>query len=168
MKILILRHGDAYPVGEKNAAVDKDRTLTVRGKKQSRRAGKLCSRIRVIPDIILTSPYLRAHETAEYYRYAVKRKLDVKKINGLEPPGDVKAVEREIEEANAETVLLVGHEPFLGELLQFFLNGNTGASVSLSKGSLSCLEYEPGEDNSTRFLWSLNPSLIKTMLKLAK
>lgn len=127
--IYLLRHGDA----EDGTGDDAARRLTAQGERQARGAGQALATLGVKIDACLTSPKVRAVETAQL----------ACAVLGLEPeiaeelrggPFDSLALT-----AGRGDALLVGHEPdFSGEVSRL-----TGANVKLRKGGLAVV------DNST-------------------
>lgn len=124
--IYLLRHGDAEPdQGEGDAA----RRLTKKGRAQADAAGRAISRLKHGIDACLTSPKVRAHDTA----------LLACEHLGIEPEicdpiaGRFNTLELVAGRGN---VMLVGHEPDMsGEIARL-----TGAEVKLKKGGLAVLE----------------------------
>ena len=124
--IYLLRHGDA----EEGLGNDDARRLTFKGERQSRAAGKALATLGTVPDACLTSPKVRAADTAKLACEAL----------GLEPeiaeelrggPFDSTALA-----AGRGEVLLVGHEPdFSNEVAHL-----TGAKVKLCKGGLAIVD----------------------------
>lgn len=108
MRVYLVRHAEAAP-GEP----DELRTLTQRGREQARGLGERFAREGVRPDAILSSPLLRARETA----------AGIAKAFGIEPeasaelaPGcDTGALRRAVE-GRGETVVAVGHQPDCGRI----------------------------------------------------
>lgn len=102
MRLILVRHAEAAP-GEP----DELRPLTPRGREQARELAERLPR----PDAVLTSPLLRARETAAL----------LARPHGLEPepderlaPGASDADVREAIEGRGETVVVVGHQPDCG------------------------------------------------------
>jgi phosphohistidine phosphatase len=122
--IWLLRHGDAA-----DGSPDADRPLTDKGREQSRSAGAALKAIGVELDACLTSPKLRAAETA---RIACEQVGDVEPQ--LEPklaggPFDAEALAAGL----GDDVLLVGHDPDFSAAVHSL----TGAQVRLKKGGLA-------------------------------
>jgi|SRR6185312_2069857 len=124
--LYLLRHGDA----EHETRDDTARRLTPKGERQSRDAGAALAALGVEIDACLTSPKVRAAETA---------RLACESLPGLEPEiaaelaGGFDALALA---AGRGDVLLVGHEPdFSDEIARL-----TGASAKLRKGGLAILE----------------------------
>jgi phosphohistidine phosphatase len=122
----LLRHGDA----EDSAADDFSRRLTAKGERQSRAAGLALARLEVSMDVCLTSPKLRALETARIA--ASELGVEVEEVDALRG-GDF---DPEQLAAGRGSVLLVGHEPDFSRAIQLA----TGARVEVKKGGLACLD----------------------------
>jgi phosphohistidine phosphatase len=123
--IWFLRHGDA-----EDGAPDFDRRLTEKGKRQSRAAGATLAALGVKPEICLSSPRVRARETAELACAALA--VDVTTEDRLSA-GDFDPLE--LAGALGE-VLLVGHEPDFSNAVARL----TGARIDLKKGGLAGVE----------------------------
>ena len=124
--IWLLRHGDA----EDTAADDASRRLTAKGERQSRDAGLALAKLGVGIDSCLSSPKVRALETA---RIACEP-LDVEaEVSEALRGGDFDPDELA---AGRGDVLLVGHEPDFSRAIQLA----TGARVELKKGGLAAID----------------------------
>lgn len=124
--IYLLRHGDA----EEGVGDDAARRLTPKGERQSRAAGKALAALATTPDACLTSPKVRAAETARLVCEALDLESEVtEELRG--GPFDSTALA-----AGRGDVLLVGHEPdFSSEVARL-----TGANVKLRKGGLAVID----------------------------
>jgi phosphohistidine phosphatase len=124
--IYFLRHGDA----EHETSNDADRRLTEKGERQAEAAGRALAALGTRIDVCLTSPKVRAEQTAKI----ACRHLDVEveiaeELRG--GPFDAVALA-----AGRGDVLLVGHEPDFSNSLADL----TGARVKLRKGGVACVE----------------------------
>ncbi len=126
MTLYLLRHGEA----EDGDGDDAARRLTGKGERQAESAGRALARLGVELDACLTSPKIRAAETARLaceplaLRPEVTGQLGGGSFDGLALGGD------------RAGVLLVGHEPdFSNEIARL-----TGARVKLRKGGLAIIE----------------------------
>jgi phosphohistidine phosphatase len=107
--LFLVRHAEAAP-GEP----DDLRTLTPHGKQQARELGRRFVRKGITPDAVISSPLLRARETAEAIATAV----------GIEPerderlaPGATADEVRAVVAGRGETVVVVGHAPDCGQIV---------------------------------------------------
>jgi phosphohistidine phosphatase len=139
VNLLIVRHG---PAGDPEAwqAEGKDdrlRPLTGKGKKEVRRAAAGLARLVPELDVLATSPWTRAVETAEIV--AGEYGCDVETVEELtadHSPDDLLPwLQRQ---RDKETVAVVGHEPHLSLLVGYMLNGKSVSFVDLKKGG-ACL-----------------------------
>jgi len=122
----LLRHGDAA-----DGSPDAERPLTEKGERQSRAAGGALKRLGVEVDACLTSPKVRAAETARLACEAlgVEPRLEPKLAGG---PFDAEALAAGL----GENVLLVGHDPDFS----MAVHSLTGAQVRMKKGGLAGVE----------------------------
>jgi phosphohistidine phosphatase len=103
MRLVIVRHAEAAP-GEP----DELRSLTAQGREQARALGELFRAVGIEPDVVLTSPLLRAQETASALQLGAPE-VDERLAPGASPE-DV----RDAAWGRGETVLVVGHQPDCG------------------------------------------------------
>ncbi len=124
--IYLLRHGDA----EDGSGGDAARRLTPKGERQAAAAGQALDALNAEIDACLTSPKLRAADTARLACQALGLELEAtEELRG----GRFDSL---VLSAGRGNVLLVGHEPdFSGEVARL-----TGANVKLRKGGLAIVE----------------------------
>ncbi len=124
--IWLLRHGDA----EDSSADDFSRHLTAKGKRQSRDAGLALARLDVTFDACLTSPKLRALETAELAAAELGTEVeeDERLRGGDFDPHEIAA--------GRGSALLVGHEPDFSRAIQLV----TGGRIEIKKGGLAAID----------------------------
>jgi len=123
--IWLLRHGEAA-----EGSPDSERPLTEKGERQARAAGRALSELGVRVDVCLTSPKVRAADTAKLACDAL----------GVEPEHEPKLAGGPFDAdqlaAGHENVLLVGHDPDFSMAVHTL----TGAQVRLKKGGLAGVE----------------------------
>jgi phosphohistidine phosphatase len=136
-QIWLLRHGDAEPHGSRP---DAQRRLTERGVEQARAAGEALAALGVKPAAVLTSPKLRALETAQH---AVKA-LGLEPVEHASLASGFDAAEAlSLAEAGSEDgggVLVVGHEPDFSQVVHDL----TGARIDMKKGGLAGVRLDGG------------------------
>ena len=95
-------------------------------------------------DLILSSPYVRARQTAEIVADVLGLKKKLEFSEDLTPGGDAKGliVALNKREPQPENVLLVGHEPFMSGLIATLTSGDARVSIDFKKGGLCKLEIE--------------------------
>jgi phosphohistidine phosphatase len=115
--LLVLRH--AKSSWNDPALDDHERPLNTRGRRDAPRMGELVREYGLIPDVVLASDAVRARLTAEAVaeaaRYAGKILLDPHLY--LASPADILSILATVRE-NAETVMIVGHNPGLEKLVE--------------------------------------------------
>lgn len=140
MEVLLLRHAKAEPHG--NPGGDSERALTAKGYDQARRAGHYLRATGMLPEIIITSPLLRAKQTAEAFSQAAQLPGPVIQSwlgIGMHPDVALRELSSFIE---FQRICLVGHEPDFSSLIAWVTNGEGGA-VEVRKGSLTLLDLKP-------------------------
>jgi len=115
--LLVLRH--AKSSWDDGTLDDHERPLNERGQRDAPQMGKVIREHRLIPDVVLSSDALRARQTTEAVakaaHYAGEILLDPRLYGAS--PADIVKVLRTVEETNAATVMIVGHNPGLEELV---------------------------------------------------
>jgi phosphohistidine phosphatase len=129
-QLWFLRHGEAEPHG---ARADAERRLTERGVAQAQAAGTALAALEIVPEVVFTSPKVRARDTAAHACAAL----------GLEPvehaplasgfdAGDALALAGSDGDGDAR-VVVVGHEPDFSQVVHDL----TGARIDMKKGGIA-------------------------------
>jgi phosphohistidine phosphatase len=166
MNLFLLRHGLAVERDEFDFARDELRPLTAKGKKQLRHVAAALRELELNFDLILSSPLVRARQTAEIIAAALKLKQLPLFANELKPGADAKILVQKINGLRRPpaNLLLVGHEPDLSELISLLVTGNAGGGFALKKGGLAKLEMEVLRAEKCATLpWLLTPVQMKLM-----
>src|SRR5437660_11530192 len=153
MKLCFLRHGEAdWPNWNKP---DNDRPLTERGRKEMKRVAKFLERLKFSAAAILTSPLPRASQTAGIVaeRLGIELKTEAALAHGF----SIERLRRLLAKADADCVMIVGHEPEFSEVIKEL----TGGEVKLSKAGIALLEVNRG-CTSGKLLWLFPPKIAKT------
>lgn len=136
MFVYFVRHAEA----EDDAGSDFERRLTPKGLGQSDKIGGFCARCGLLPDLILTSPVVRAEQTAR----VVSKKLggvEVAVVRWIACGMSPEVCADELGSyTRFDSLMLVGHEPDFGETVAFFLGLPDPGSLKIRKGSLTALE----------------------------
>jgi phosphohistidine phosphatase len=120
MEIYLFRHGIAEDA--KPGRPDSSRALTDEGKKKTAEVVKAARRAGVAPSLIISSPYVRAVETAEIAAEGFGYKGEILRTETLVPHGLPENVWKELRDYRDEdAVLLAGHEPLMGHLAAYLL-----------------------------------------------
>jgi phosphohistidine phosphatase len=139
MELILMRHGKPESVTDKG---DFYRLLVEKGRDQARRSARLLKGAGCLPEIVLTSPFLRARETAELF--CEEAGLPGPVIQGWLASGIYP--EMALNELAAfrdfNRVAIVGHEPDLSRLLSWTL-GTNGGGIEIKRGGIACVEVKP-------------------------
>lgn len=166
MELIIVRHAIAFPRDAKRWPDDTQRPLTMEGVKRARRAATGLKRIAKRPTLVLTSPLVRARDTAAIFAQAAHWPEAVECVAlspGGNPEGVLDALRRQ--GVKAECAALVGHQPHLGRLLALCLQGDARSDAfELKKSAVVCLRFEgPLRSNHAILQWSLPPRILRKL-----
>jgi phosphohistidine phosphatase len=141
MNVFILRHAEAAQQG----ASDADRPLTDKGVKQAKTVGRFCAEHDIKPYLIISSPLLRARDTAQIVAGSLKGKVEIKIDDSLRPGMDTERGLALLEKQSVNAVMLVGHEPDLSAFCAALL-GAKNEAIHLRKAGLveiDLTEFKP-------------------------
>ena len=136
MKIWILRHGQA----EGLAPSDELRALTEEGREE---AYLVATQLADQPiDAILASPYLRAQQTADIVQKQLQLRWGVATAGWLTPDDDPRRVLDFLAERAEQNLLLVSHQPLVGQLISLLIDGNRAGHYPMPTAGLACVELD--------------------------
>jgi len=152
MELYFLRHGEAdWPNWTKP---DDDRPLTDFGKKEVRQVAKFLDRLKLRPDLVVTSPLPRALQTAKIAAEHLKAKL--REDESLAPGFGMSELRTVLKRHRSKVLMLVGHEPDFTSVI----GGLTDASLKLSKAGVALLDIDP-EAEEGKLLWLFPPKFAR-------
>ncbi len=140
MEIYILRHGIAVDRGSPGFKKDSDRPLTKEGEEKMHQIADTMLAMGLKFDLILSSPYTRAEQTAQIVADTLDHEVTFTK--SLAPDANALELIAEINDEKPHSVLLVGHEPDLSRLISVLVCGTSDSSFELKKGGLCKLTAE--------------------------
>jgi phosphohistidine phosphatase len=168
MDLYIIRHAIAQQLDKKNNFTDEKRELTNEGRERMREVVKGLLKLNVELDLILTSPLVRAVETAEIVASGLGlSKKEIVQTDNLKPGASTDRLFAEIKKhASVESLALVGHQPDMGEIISRVVQGNGNLSVVLKKGSV-CLTnvIETVPTLHGNLMWLLTPKQLRLLAK---
>jgi len=144
MRLSLLRHGIAADRASPEYENDSERPLTPKGERRMRRIAKGIQASGQSYDLILSSPYLRAKQTAEIVAQVLSTPEGVLLVETLTPEGNPRQLIEALrtDHREREDVLLVGHEPYLSRLISTLLTGSPNLSVVMKRGGVCALDVE--------------------------
>lgn len=142
MEIHLLRHGIAVDRGAHSFRDDSHRPLTPEGIKRTRKVAKALAALKLSFDAVLTSPYVRAKQTADIVAEVLKIPQKLRLSNALAPGGKPRELMDELRRQckSSSKVLLVGHEPDMSRLASLLISGKPDADITLKKAGLCVLD----------------------------
>jgi len=159
--LYLIRHGIAVPHGTPGVA-EPDRLLTATGKLRLAQIARGLKRLGVKPDRIVASPLVRASRTAEIVADVLGLKDRLETAEVLQAGAPAEGIRDWLGSRSEETLMLVGHNPNLTELLGLLI-GRTGDPLpfELKKGGVAALRTpEPGR---YQLRWLATPGLIRRL-----
>lgn len=143
-RLYILRHGDAEPY---NFAKDSDRRLTPEGVKEVQSIATQFYRHEQTIEQMYVSPYRRAQETADHFSSTLlalgnKDKITRTKLASIIPSGDPRAIAGWLSEQEANSILLITHQPFAAQLADLLADAPLPHNFMMKTGTMVALEGE--------------------------
>lgn len=167
MELYILRHGIAEDHCAEAPGDDSRRRLTAEGKTKMRRAAMGMKTLELEFDLILSSPYLRAKETAEIVAevFGMEKILEISPTlasEGGNPRELIEELRRKY--GKRKQVLLVGHEPYLSQLIAVLVSGEATMAITMKKGGL-CKVFATSlvYGRCATLEWLMTPGQMRTM-----
>jgi phosphohistidine phosphatase len=162
LELYIIRHGIAAERGEEYPD-DSKRPLTNEGIARLRKEAKALDKLDVAFDLILTSPLVRARQTADILAETMKSKPPVTATDALTPAGGPAAVMQELgKHMKKARIALVGHEPNLGELAAFMIGAKT--PLPFKKGAICRIDFAIFPPKGKGALcWFVTPRMLRKL-----
>jgi phosphohistidine phosphatase len=156
MELYFLRHGIAADAGPAGLG-DAGRPLTKEGIAKMQAGARGMRRLGLRLDALLSSPLVRAHETAAIV--ARELGLGLQLSEKLAPGCDMALLFALLgENRGAERMMLVGHEPDFSSLVGALTGGS---QVLMKKGGLACVNIERLEQGAGTLTWLLPPRVLR-------
>jgi phosphohistidine phosphatase len=162
MELYIVRHGIAVDREDPKCPADPERYLTEEGIEKSRQVAKGVAEVASIPDLILSSPYVRALQTAEIFAERLEYpKQKIVKSDQLLPGAEPLQLFRELaKDKDLSCVFVFGHAPHLDDLLATSI-GTKHHITSLKKAGVAFVELKRLVPPSGELIWLATPKLLR-------
>jgi phosphohistidine phosphatase len=162
MQLYIVRHGIAVDREDPKCPADPERFLTNEGIEKTKQVAKGVAAVAAVPDLMLSSPYLRAVQTAELFASALEYpKQKIRKSDLLLPGAEPLQLFRELsKDKELSTVFVFGHAPHLDDLLATAIGAKHHIS-SLKKAGVALVELKRLVPPSGELLWLATPKLLR-------
>ena len=163
-ELYLIRHGVAEERGDAWPD-DAKRPLTEKGMASMRKEARGLARLGVVLDVVLSSPLVRARQTAELVAGGLEPRPPIVSVESLTPDGSYAAVVADLEKHVRKCRIgIVGHEPAIGELAARLIGSQH--SFEFKKGAVCRIDLEaipPSGPGNLR--WLLTPKILKAVRK---
>jgi phosphohistidine phosphatase len=162
MQIYVVRHGIAIDREDPKSPPDPERFLTEEGIKKTKRVAAAIAELSDAPDLLLSSPYVRAMQTAEIFADALDfPRQKIRQTDLLLPGGEPSLLFRELsKDKQSSVIFLFGHAPQLNDLVATAL-GTKHHITSLKKAGVALIELKRVSPPSGQLLWLATPKLLR-------
>ncbi len=172
MHVYLVRHGDA---GDRTewAGDDRERPLTDSGREEMLAIAKGIRWLHLNLDTLVTSPLTRAKETADYIAKAL-RPASYETSDLLAPGCDLRAFGKLLSGyPETQALMIVGHEPDLGEIIAELIGAGTTVRVQMKKAACCCVKLATDGGATSRsklagkgqLVWHLPPQILARLSK---
>ena len=139
MDLILVRHGEAEKAGP--AQTDAERRLTRAGERAAARTGRILAELGVPSPRIVTSPKVRALETARILAHELNAEPPVV-VEALLGDHEISRIIAALARVETDCVIAVGHMPDLGELGARLLDPGAAGSVAMRTAGFMWLEVD--------------------------
>jgi len=163
MEIYLVQHGEAYP-----EEVDPQRKLTAKGKEQIELAGEVLKRFALKFDSIISSPKLRARQTAEIIAERTGFLQEIEVTETLNPTVPAEAAIDYLGKLGAkDRLLLAGHLPSLAEIGSLLLSEKDKILLGIQMGGICRIDVEDLSAHRGILRWFLLPAHVELIARSA-
>ena len=166
MELYIVRHGIAIDREDPKSPAEAERFLTDDGIRKTKQVAKALAAQGLHVDLMVSSPYVRAMQTAEIFAAALEYpKQKILKTEALLPGAEPTAFFRELaRQKQASAVFCFGHAPNVDELVAAAL-GAGRQITSIKKAGVALIELKRIAPPSGQFIWLSTPKLLRKAAK---
>lgn len=164
MKLYLVRHGIALNVGEQGVRRDADRPLTEEGREKTRAAALGLKVLGHVPDVIGTSPLVRAEQTAHIFHEALGVSEAVEVVDFMAPGGAIADLMTWLKKQPVESAMVVGHMPDLAWFTHSCIQEPDRHDLHFKKAAVACVAFDgrPGAGRG-RLEWVHQPRYLRQL-----
>ena len=163
MILYLVRHGIAVDPNDPKSPPEPERPLTAKGVQKTRVAALGLQALKVKPDVLITSPYVRAAQTAEIFAETLGfSPQKIRTHDALKPAGNPADILKEVVRLRAKEVMCFGHAPNLDQLISH-LAGAHSVFTALKKAGVACIEMHSGPTGRSELQWILPPKVLRAL-----
>lgn len=162
MILYLVRHGIAVDRTDPKSPPEAERPLTARGVQKTRAAALGLRALGAKPDVMITSPFVRAAQTAEIFAETLGFALEKIRVSEtLKPAENPADILKELSRLRAKEVACFGHAPHI-DLLVAQLAGARSAFTVLKKAGVACFEQTSAHGH-WELRWILTPKVLRQL-----
>lgn len=162
MEIYVVRHGIAIDREDPKCPPDPERYLTEEGIEKTKRVAAAVAALGASPDLLLSSPYVRAMQTAEIFASALDySKQKIRQSDLLLPGTEPSLLFRELaKDKQTSTLFVFGHAPQLDDIIAAAL-GSKHHITSLKKAGVALIELKRVSPPNGQLVWLAPPKVLR-------
>ena len=161
MILNLVRHGIAIDREDPDCPPETERYLTRDGLKKTREVAAGIRELKIEPSLMITSPYVRAAQTAEIFAEALAYSREkIRHSQALRPGSNPAEFLREIAHVKADEVMCFGHAPHMDQVIAAAV-GARGVFTALKKAGIAALEFESPSAGKATLLWILTARIAR-------
>jgi phosphohistidine phosphatase len=163
--VYLIRHAVAHKRDQERWPDDSRRPLTPEGEEEFEVAARGLARVVPEVELLLSSPYERAWQTAEILAEQAGWPVP-KKLRALEPDVPPEKVDMALQTYQGnQSIALTGHRPCLHELAVYLLTGDVGgADMKIKKGGVVCIEFDCApKAGAGKLHWLFTPKVLRNI-----
>jgi phosphohistidine phosphatase len=163
MLLYLMRHGIAIDRDDPECPPEPERHLTPKGIEKTRAAAHGLLALKINPDLVLSSPYLRAVQTAEIACVALEIPVSrIKRTDALLPGASPLMLFEELSKAKADEVICFGHAPNMDEIIAYAVHAPKPCT-ELKKAGAACLELGSLSPVDGQLSWLMTARALRVM-----
>jgi phosphohistidine phosphatase len=167
MRIYLIRHSNAVDIEAADLEPDDQRPLSEKGREKMKNIALALKALGVKPNLIVSSPYVRAEQSAQILKKVLECKKDLAINESLVPLGNANNIIGEINEKySVDELILVGHEPCLSGLIGVLVTSAPEILITLKYGGVCCLSVDDLRMQRVAAMeWLLTPKILSTIAR---
>jgi phosphohistidine phosphatase len=157
--LFVIRHGKAEPRGAH--ASDADRPLTADGAEEMKAVGRALGRLTDI-SVVLTSPLVRARQTAEQIVAGFEPAPKLEVLDQLASISSFRRLAEAINGHPADSIAVVGHEPDMSGLVAFLVGREGNVAIDFKKGAVCRIDIDDRvAEGAGTLVWLVPPKILR-------
>jgi phosphohistidine phosphatase len=161
MILYLVRHGLAVDRTDPKSPAEAQRPLTAKGVQKTRTAALGLDELGVKPDVLITSPYVRAAQTAEIFAETLGFPVEKIRVSeALKPAANPSEITKEVLRLRAKEVMCFGHAPHLDVFAAHLIGSRVFTEIK--KAGVACFEHASAE-GKWDLKWLVTPKILRQL-----